>query len=1109
MDDNQLLTQYCQDQNEAAFTELVSRHAAWVNAAARRQVADDHLAQDVTQAVFLLMARKASVLQNHQNLGAWLFVTTRFCARQALRQRARMRRREQEAATMRNEVAVEDAQWPQIAPELDAALARMNVKDRDAILLRYYRQLSLSEVGRALGINEDAARKRVSRAVEKLRNKLVARGVTVGVAAFGIALTEHVTQRVSAEVVAAYAQSALSGGTAATSLLATNTLKMAIIAKLKITWGIAAVLLVVAGALVAVISAGGGKAKTEQNVGVKENLAAMAQAQQDYATPIIPPIKDFIARGVVSDMNGKPIAGARVWVSKSLYTPELNNVGETRTDNDGRFTLAGIPMPRANWLTGSVIIDAPGYALAGLPISRRQIFTDDFPQEFKLGVPLTIEGIVTDEAGKPVAGASVGCNLQSGWLLGYGYVNMNDLNGYGAKTDDQGRFVLQRLPADSRAEIQVMAEGYASYDSRFTKPDGRYPFGAGARNVRIMLKPGGKCEVTVEWPKDQVRKRLRIAATPENGERPSYGMCEMDGKVTIKGLLPGVYSLRVENDRWVPVAGVNIQAGKTSEAIIKPIVVHGITRPVRGHIMDDKTGKALMQKIYAVAPGTITHGDSEIESDAKGLFIADLLPGDYDLVTIGWEAGNYRDQRMTIRVPEKGDIAPIEWRIPARKKIRGILVDESGKPQAGSVAGWEIEYVGSDGRFEIDEPNALRNDGIIQMYAVNDAKTLGLSWSYDSNKPQAFYRLVLQPFIQIKGRVVDAAGNAVPLTPDDLTVNNKNMGQKAAYYAATLNAESFEIPRLVVGAGEELLITRNGMQRRIDIRSMRAGEVRDLGNINIAQEAATRRVIGAPYTAVISGKIVDMNGKPVPGLRMGCQESRERGTLENVSDFEGKFTVRGLPEKMLIRLAFYSEIYGDDYKVVRAGTTDLLWQVKPIAYDLIGKPAPALHLAEWLRGQPFELNDLRGQVVMLMIGGRLGPKRVGQKQDEFAIVAKTYADKGLVAAMILDPLPEEGNDEQLDALETQSFIDDQKWAFAVGVDTAAPPKPRKPRPVLKKGDPLPNPYVEERNPSLTCEAYDQRLSWHTVYLIDRKGILRSVVPVNEIDASVRKLLAEE
>ena len=183
--DSQLLRAYAEDHSEAAFAELVRRHVDFVHSAARRMVCDAHLAEDVTQAVFVALAKNSVPLMDRPVLSGWLHRTAQNIAAQTVRTDVRRRAREQEAATMNQRTAqASDASWEHIAPYLDVALGELREADRDALLLRYFERKSAREMAQTLGVSEDAAQKRCSRALERLRDFLSRRGVPVGAADF-------------------------------------------------------------------------------------------------------------------------------------------------------------------------------------------------------------------------------------------------------------------------------------------------------------------------------------------------------------------------------------------------------------------------------------------------------------------------------------------------------------------------------------------------------------------------------------------------------------------------------------------------------------------------------------------------------------------------------------------------------------------------------------------------------------------------------------------------------------------------------------------------------------------------------------------------------------
>ncbi|TAK90470.1 MAG: sigma-70 family RNA polymerase sigma factor, partial [Verrucomicrobia bacterium] len=226
--DQQLLRDYAGSRSEAAFAELVRRHIDLVYSAALRMVCDSHQAEDVTQGVFVALARNARQLTHHPVLSGWLHRTTQNLAANAVRTNIRRQTREKEAAAM-NELLSDSGTgvspvWSDIAPHLDAALGELSEPDRDSLLLRYFERKSAREMAQTLGISDEAAQKRVTRAVERLREFFAKRGVTVGASGLVVVISANAVQAAPVGLaVAISTAAALAGTTIASTATATAT----------------------------------------------------------------------------------------------------------------------------------------------------------------------------------------------------------------------------------------------------------------------------------------------------------------------------------------------------------------------------------------------------------------------------------------------------------------------------------------------------------------------------------------------------------------------------------------------------------------------------------------------------------------------------------------------------------------------------------------------------------------------------------------------------------------------------------------------------------------------------------------------------------------------
>ena len=249
--DMDLVREFARNHSEAAFTELVQRHLPLVYSVARRYTGNDGDAQDVAQAVFIILARKAAVLRGNTLVPGWLYETTRFTATRLLRTNLRRNAREQEAY-MQSTLNEGDTggDWEKLAPHLETAMARLGERDRALLVLRFYQNKTGAEAATLMGVRENTLHKRVARALNKLRTILAKQGVTLSGEAVAGAIASNSIQPIPAGLAKTISAAALAKGataSASTLTLVHGALKLMAWTKVQTAIAVGVGILLVAG----------------------------------------------------------------------------------------------------------------------------------------------------------------------------------------------------------------------------------------------------------------------------------------------------------------------------------------------------------------------------------------------------------------------------------------------------------------------------------------------------------------------------------------------------------------------------------------------------------------------------------------------------------------------------------------------------------------------------------------------------------------------------------------------------------------------------------------------------------------------------------------------
>ena len=278
--DAELLRDFAERADETAFCELVTRYTDLVYSAAVRQVNSPDLARDVAQNVFTALAGKAKEVaaksSSEASLAGWLFRSTRFAALNQLRDDRRRLARERQVMDQLDSTPESEEHWERIRPILDEAMADLNEADRDALLLRFFKNRDFRAIGAELGVSDDTAQKRVSRALEKLRSEFARRGVTTTAAGLAAVLAANAVTAAPVGFAAAFSTAALAGAaTLSTSaaLTTVNTIAMTTLQKV-----------VVSATLAAAI--GAGLYQTKQVSTLRQEVRALQQQQEPLTRQI-------------------------------------------------------------------------------------------------------------------------------------------------------------------------------------------------------------------------------------------------------------------------------------------------------------------------------------------------------------------------------------------------------------------------------------------------------------------------------------------------------------------------------------------------------------------------------------------------------------------------------------------------------------------------------------------------------------------------------------------------------------------------------------------------------------------------------------------------------
>jgi RNA polymerase sigma factor (sigma-70 family) len=704
MDDRELLETYTRDRSEAAFSELVQRHLSWVYSVALRHVGDSSLAEEVAQSVFVLLARKAGSLRSGTILGGWLFRTTRFVANRAVRAEKRRRSREQTAASMTSTVSSPDdneALWVQVAPHLDQAVAALSETDRAAIILRFYEKKTLLEIGQRLGLSEEAAKKRVSRAVDKLRTLLGQHGVALGAVVLAGILVQNTVQAAPASLMASAAGAS---GSATLPALARETLSAWRSAQIKLVSGLAAAslcLIFVAG----IASGRFNRHATTQTAVARGSLPAQtgaekAEVAETASAPASPavtnaPVKTGAITGLVLDDQGRPVVGAMVWEGNCSHP----NAQDT-TDGSGRFALneaearnlpflGDLPFMGRLIKHAAVTVTADGFAADQQEID----VTNTAQLVFRLSPILPLFVRIVDEAGEPI---SDGNFFMSTWWGRPGTLAQH----LPQKTDADGR--LQWLSAP-KGEL-VVEFGKTGY--RFSRTN---RMTADGTEHLIVLHPsvtvtGNVTDADTGAPIDNFQLTAGHSQQWIPDDPTPYW--DMHGQTCTKGVYRMVIDeeqtpyIRIESPGYDTIE-TKVQLTNATESVFNvQLKRQSVENSIRGIVLlpDGSPAAEIQVALCTAQSGVVLNGTAfepvtfgnipksrlgqyQKRTDEQGKFVFEPKPGAHTVVAVG-ESG--------LGLARCFDFSkPLEIRLKPWGRVTGTVQTLNGQ-RAGRTVSWEF-----------------------------------------------------------------------------------------------------------------------------------------------------------------------------------------------------------------------------------------------------------------------------------------------------------------------------------------------------------------------------------------------------------------------------------
>lgn len=585
---NQLLLQYAENGSETAFRELVERYVDLVySVAVRRSNGDSHRAEDIVQTVFTDLARKAHDLAPTLQLGGWLHKHCCFVASTLHRSEARRQARERQAMDLLNDSAgADEARWEDLAPALDEAIQELQETDRDAIVLRFFEKRDLRSVGQALGTSEDAAQKRVSRAVDKLRQLLLQRGLALSVTGLtGYLASQSVCAAPFGWVPRVVSFALKRAGSTAGKAAATGAFALLLGSSAFKLGALLTAVAFFAGAIlwnredrkpndrVAAPPLVSGTVPSEHDTTPATaylNASLTAQSPSIHSEDT-----NVLKLHLIARESALPVGDSQV----EFFSADGQRYDRRTltTDSEGR---CAIPIQREKLTELELTTRIDGFA--DTRVKWWPPRGDTIPYEYTVkldrGVPLG--GRVVDVAGNPVAGAKV----SFGHRANPDEANLSLSHNFGwieIETDEHGGWRLNRIANELIRRLEVGAnhpEFVSSYISVPTDPTTESSLRAGTHV--FTLAQGATVRGIVIEESGLPIPGAKVLVGELGNVDSREGVTELDGSFEIKGCKPGKTMITAQADQYAP-AELSVNISRENSESYKIVLASGKLLKIR------------------------------------------------------------------------------------------------------------------------------------------------------------------------------------------------------------------------------------------------------------------------------------------------------------------------------------------------------------------------------------------------------------------------------------------------------------------------------------------------------------------------------------------------